>query len=50
MVFGYGSPSRIPQVKNRKESTGYGNMVGESAKPLLTQFLLLQLLIKRQCA
>ena len=30
MVCGYGSPSRLPQVENRKESTGYGNMVGKS--------------------
>lgn len=54
MVFGYGSPSRLPQVENRKEygkqkGTGYGNMVGKSAKPLLAQ-LLLQFLIKKQCA
>ena len=31
MVFAHGSPSRL-QVENRKESTGYGNMVGKSEK------------------
>ena len=30
MVFSYSSPSRLPQMENRKESTGYGNMVGKS--------------------